>query len=60
MIDAPDADAAVFCRVLRDCGVVAVGGVDEETEVDMNRGDVLVVRWSVVRERVLAGDVELI
>ncbi|KAK7552391.1 hypothetical protein IWX49DRAFT_610072 [Phyllosticta citricarpa] len=60
MVDAPDADAAVFCRVLRDCGVVGVGGVDEEREVDLRRGDVLVVRWSVVAERVVRGDVELI
>lgn len=58
MIDAPDLDAAVFCRVLRDVGVVHVPGTD--TAFEMNRGDVYVVRWSVVRERVLAGDVELI
>ncbi|EKG21237.1 GINS complex subunit Sld5 [Macrophomina phaseolina MS6] len=60
MIDTPDLDTAVFCRVLRDIGVVSVGGVDEDREVEMKRGDVLVVRWRVVRERVLAGDIELI
>ncbi|KAK7533292.1 uncharacterized protein J3D65DRAFT_605813 [Phyllosticta citribraziliensis] len=61
MVDAPDADAAVFCRVLRDCGVVAVGAVEDEVrDVDLRRGDVLVVRWSVVAERVVRGDVELI
>lgn len=60
MIDTPDLDTAVFCRVLRDVGVVSVGGVEEERQVEMNKGDVLVVRWRVVRERVLAGDVELI
>lgn len=60
MIDAPDLDTAVFCRVLRDVGVVGVGGVEEDREVEMNRGDVLVVRWRVVRERVLAGDIELV
>lgn len=58
MIDAPDLDTAVFCRVLRDLGVVTMEGFDRE--FDMRRGDVWVVRWSMVRERVLAGDVELI
>lgn len=58
MVDAPDADTAVFCRVLRDVGVVSVEGTDREFE--MKRGDVWVVRWSVVRRWVLAGDVELI
>lgn len=58
MIDAPDLDSAVFVRVLRDVGVVAVEGTD--TAFEMQRGDVFVVRWRVVRERVLAGDVELI
>lgn len=60
MIDAPDLDTAVFCRVLKDVGLVSVGGVEDDREVEMRRGDVLVVRWRVVRERVLAGDVELI
>ncbi|KAF2436076.1 GINS complex, Sld5 component [Tothia fuscella] len=58
MIDKPDGDAAVFVRVLRDCGVVAVEGTDVRCE--MNKGDVFVVRWSAVRGRVLGGDVELI
>lgn len=58
MVDTPDLDTAVFCRVLRDVGVVSVEGTDAEFE--MRRGDVFVVRWSLVRERVRAGDVELI
>lgn len=60
MIDTPDLDTAVFCRALRDVGVVSVGSVEEDRDFEIRRGDVVVVRWRVVRERVLAGDVELI
>jgi GINS complex subunit 4 len=58
MIDTPDVDAAVFCRVLRDVGIVRVEGTDAEFE--MKSGDVYVVRWRVIRDRVFAGDIELI
>lgn len=58
MVDTPDADVAVFCRALRDIGVINVEGTERAFE--MKRGDCWVVRWSAVRERVLAGDVELI
>jgi GINS complex subunit 4 len=58
MVDAPDEQTAVFCRVLRDVGVVSVPGTDAAFE--MNRGDVFVVRWSVIRSAVEVGDVELI
>lgn len=58
MVDRPDEDAAVFCRALRDVGVVGVEGTDRRFEV--KRGDVWVVRWSAVRTWVLTGDIELI
>ncbi|KAF2195425.1 GINS complex, Sld5 component [Zopfia rhizophila CBS 207.26] len=58
MIDKPDEDTAVFCRVLREVGVVSVEGTDRVFE--MKRGDVWVVRWSAIRQRVLLGDIELI
>jgi GINS complex subunit 4 len=58
MIDRPDGDKAVFVRVLRDCGVVSVEGTDVRCE--MRRGDVWVVRYSAVRDRVGDGDCELI
>ncbi|CAK1364881.1 DNA replication complex GINS protein SLD5 [Cercospora beticola] len=56
MVDKPDEDAAVFCRVLRDCYVErpVYGGID------MVRGDIWVLRWSNIAERVKRGDVELI
>ena len=60
MVDAPDADAAVFCRVLRDAGTVKVFGAEESVDVDLNRGDIWVLRWQAVREMVERGDVELI
>jgi GINS complex subunit 4 len=58
MIDAPDADTAVFCRALRDVWEVTVTGTDRAFE--MKRGDVRVVRWSAIREKVLDGDIELV
>ncbi|KAF2808039.1 GINS complex, Sld5 component [Mytilinidion resinicola] len=58
MIDAPDPDTAVFCRALRDVGEINVVGTDRAFE--MKRGDVRVVRWSAIREKVLAGDIELV
>ena len=59
MIDSPDMDKAVFARALR--------GMDREVEVlgtdirlAMERGAVVVVRWSAVRELVLNGFCELL
>ena len=60
MIDAPDQETAVFCRVLRDAGTVEVYGEQGTGEIDLKRGDVWVLRWSAVKEGVLRGDVELI
>jgi len=60
MIDNPDEDAAVFCRVLRDAGNVEIQGEAGTSDVELRRGDVWVVRWRDVREGVLRGDVELI
>ena len=59
MVEGPDADKAVFVRALKDVKEpVYVEGTD--TEFELRRGDVVVVRWSAVRELVMAGDVELI
>jgi len=59
MVDGPDLDTAVFCRVLRDVGTVRVEGTD--VEMNMRRGDVWVVRWGSVRMRSWrGGDIELI
>lgn len=58
MIDRPDAEKAVFVRVLRDCGAVTVEGADVRFE--FRKGDVWVIRWNAVKEKVLSGDVEMI
>ena len=59
MIDQPEIDKAVFVRALRDSHEpVVVDGTDIDFE--MRRGEIYVVRWSAVRQSVLAGDAELI
>ena len=61
MVDRPDEDTAVFVRVLRDGDrVVEVHGEQGAAEIELRRGDVWVLRWRSVRDRVLRGDVELI
>ncbi|KAK5115480.1 hypothetical protein LTR62_001139 [Meristemomyces frigidus] len=60
MVDKPDEDQAVFCRVLRDAGRVEVQNADATEEIELRRGDVWVLRWSAVKRAVHRGDVELI
>lgn len=60
MVDKPDDDTAVFCRVLRDAGSVEVQGEGGAGDVDLKRGDVWVLRWSAIKEAVVTGDVELL
>ena len=60
MVDKPDEDNAVFCRILRDAGQVEVQGEQGAGTVELNRGDVLVLRWRDVKEGVERGDIELI
>ena len=59
MVEKPDADAAVFVRVLSgDVGIVEVPGTDVKCE--MRRDDVWCVRWSAVQELVADGMCELV
>jgi GINS complex subunit 4 len=58
MIETPDSERAVFVRALKDAGLVGVPG--DRARADLKRGDVWVLRWSVVKELVEVGDVELI
>lgn len=60
MVDTPDAESAVFIRVLRDCGSVEVQGEQGIVEVELRRGDVWVLRWRDVKGRILSGDIEMI
>lgn len=59
MVDGPDVETAVFVRGLRDLGVLRVPG-RPENDVDVRKGDIVIVRWSAVRGHVLAGDAELV
>ena len=59
MVEVPDVDKAVFVRGLRDVEEpVIIEGT--ETYFELKCGDVVVTRWSAVRDLVLAGDAELI
>lgn len=61
MVEKPDMDSAVFCRVVRDPegdATVRIPGTD--AEFTLSKGDVYVVRYSAVREFIGKGDVELI
>lgn len=59
MIEVPDVDKAVFVRGLKDVEEpVIIEGTD--TYFELRKGDVVVTRWSAIRELVLAGDAELI
>ena len=60
MIDKPEDDAAVFCRVLRDAGSVEVQAENDSVDVELKRGDVWVLRWSAVKDATVRGDVELV
>lgn len=60
MVDKPDEENAVFCRVLRDAGNVEIQGETGSGDVELKRGDIWVLRWSAVKDAVVRGDVELI
>lgn len=60
MVDKPDEETAVFCRVLRDAGSVDVMGENATTDVELQRGDLWLLRWSAVKDAVMRGDVELV
>ncbi|KAA8914262.1 hypothetical protein FN846DRAFT_896987 [Sphaerosporella brunnea] len=62
MVEEPDLDSAVFCRVVKrisdEEATVRIPGTD--TEFRLALGDVYVVRYSAVRQFVEKGEVELI
>ena len=66
MIDGPDEQAAVFVRAVRggdneDGSVTVKGrGRDGDGEVQVERGEVVVARWSDVRSHVQKGEMELV
>lgn len=60
MVEEPDLDGAVFCKVVKDVEDRSVRIPGTDAEFELKRGDVYVVRYSAVREFVLSGEVELI
>ncbi|MCJ1413776.1 GINS complex subunit [Xylographa parallela] len=59
MVEVPDAEKAVFVRGLRSDPVrVSVEGTDMDFQV--GRGEVVVVRWSAVKNAVEDGDLECV
>ncbi|SMY22352.1 unnamed protein product [Zymoseptoria tritici ST99CH_1A5] len=56
MVDKPDEDTAVFCRVLRD----GFAQRPADDDIELKRGDIWVLRWSAIKDSVWSGDVELI
>lgn len=59
MIDAPDLEAAVFIRLLRDT-VVEGRGVDSDDEVEGRESDIMILRWLDAKPLVKAGSAELV
>lgn len=60
MVDKPDADTAVFVRILKRGVVVEGRGRNEDGRMDAERGDVVVARWGDMKELIGNGEVELI
>lgn len=64
MVDGPDPDGGVFVRGLGGLGedsVLVLGrGRDGDMEIEVRRGEVVVARWSDVREHVERGELELV
>lgn len=61
MVEEPDMDtSAVFCRVVKDVQDAIVRIPGTETEFELAKDDLYVVRYSAVRQFVVSGDVELI
>lgn len=62
MIEEPDLDSAVFCKVVKDIEFgereVLIQGT--QARLELLKGDIIVVRYRAVRRFVLGGEVELI
>ena len=59
MIDAPDLDAAVFIRLLRDTEVEG-RGTDVDGRMNGKNGDVIILRWSDAKPLIESGRAELV
>lgn len=57
MVEEPDLDKAVFIRVVSDMAKPAVVGYET---VELEKGSVLVMRYSAIAEHLKLGDVEVV
>ena len=70
MIEKPDMDKAIFCRVVRTPieGDISFpkyppnsfGLIYSGEEITLEEGNIFLIRYSAVRKHIIAGDVELI
>ena len=59
MVEAPDMDTAVFARAVKDMEeAVEVPGTS--IRLALGRGEIVITRWSAVRDLVLKGTCELV
>lgn len=56
----PPLDRFVFCRVRNNIGSYVIGEDATDDSLDLNRGDILCIRYKSIRELLKNGDVELI
>ena len=59
MVDQPDLETAVFIRTRREC-IVKGRGVVADDKYEAVPGEVLIARWSDVKQLVMEGDAELV
>lgn len=56
----PPLDRFVFCRVQNSVGSYVIGEDATDDSLDLNRGDILCIRYKSIRELLKNGDVELL
>ena len=60
MIGGPDEEGGVFVRAIAEGVNVEGRGRDEDGNVEVRRGEVVVARWADVKELVEKGELELV
>ena len=57
MIDSPNLDEYVFCRVLDDIGTLRVS---DDQDLELNVGDIYALRYSTIQGLLLQGKLHLV
>ena len=58
MITEPNLDVFVVCRVLQDVGAIEIAA-EQNTQLELRKGDEYVIRYRPIRQFVLDGTIEL-